>query len=173
MEQKFTFNKTFYSKVLLICVVILAVCVVSLLMIGNPDTTGKSVGYIIFCLAGAPSLFGFFYILSFLFSKKTPLVLDHQGITDQCNGSNNGLIRWHNIHTITGTEKGKNKFIVLGITDIRPLVEQYDLAGRMAFEKKLERNKHHVMIMLNQLKGDPSEIYYVIEQGWKKATGRE
>lgn len=172
METTFHINKSFYSRAALVSGLIVAVSVLILVLTGNPDTNGKSAVYMVVCILGSSSLLGFIYVLYVLLDRTVPLTINAGGLLDQTRGSGAGSISWHNIHSIKGFQQGKYKFLSLGITDVRPIVEQVDVAQRMAFERRLERNKDHINIMLNQLKGDPDEIFETVKQKWKEATGR-
>lgn len=173
MTQVYKTNKKFYIRAVTLALLVIMACTFTMIMIGNPDTTTKNVVFLLMCLVAGPTLFGLIYLLIELFSKKPRLILGPGGLLDACRGSHSGSISWHNIHHISGFQRGRFKYLSIGINDVRPLIEQQDITHRVAYGKQLERNKEHVAIMLNQLKGDPDEIFEAVKQKWKEATGRE
>jgi len=164
----FKINKKYYLKAILLVALVITMCTLTMVLTGYPDTTMKSLVYVIMSIIGGACLFGLIYLLMGIFSKKPRLVISAGGLHDHYTGS----INWHNINSVIGYQRGRSKYLSLGITDVRPLIEQRDITQRMAFTRKLERDKDHVSIFLNPLDGDPDEIFEAVKQKWKEATGR-
>lgn len=171
--MQFKINRKLYFTSAGILLLVAAVLTTGIVLIGKPKTNALAALDVVLCIATGPCLLGFVVQLMILFSRRPPLSLNEKGLTDYCPGSNAGTISWHNVHRIEGFKKRGHPYMAIGVTDPRPLVQQQELNQRTAFEKKLQRNKDHVIIWLKQLNGDPDEIFEAVKNTWKESTGRQ
>jgi len=170
--MQYKINRKLYLTSAGIILLAAAACITGIVLIGKPTTNALAALDVGLCMVSGPCLIAFAIQLMILFSKRPPLSLSEHGLIDHCPGSSAGTVSWHNVHKIEGFTKRGHQYLAIGVTDPQPLIQQQAFNQRTAFERKLQRNKDHVIIWLKQLNGDPDEIFEAVKNTWKESTGR-
>jgi hypothetical protein len=130
----------------------------------NPDII-LFVGILSILFFGTTTIYG----IRKLFDKKTGLIIDSDGITDNSNASSIGLIEWNDISEIRTMQVMSTKFLLIDI--VNP--ENYIQKAKNGIQARLMRANMNLYetplsISTNTLKYDFEELEKLIQKEFKR-----
>lgn len=110
-----------------------------------------------------------YFIFKKVFDKKSGLIIDKNGITNNSNATSIGLVKWTDIIGIRALEVVNQKFVMIDVSNPEHYIElKKNGIGKMAMKANYKKYGSPISITANSLKSDFNEVREIIEKQYEK-----
>jgi hypothetical protein len=127
-------------------------------LIANTNENTDRIGIIGLATAGITLVLAIVFVFKWL-TKKTGLIIDHNGITDISNASYTGLVEWNDITKIEGKKVGPIKLIILHTNNPEKYINQAKKTAIRQLRKNLSFYGSPLLIVSSRLNIKYEELF--------------